>query len=37
MQIETKDLPELSGVQQERQKRIFEQGAQDEAVSRANA
>lgn len=27
MQIETKDLPELSGVQQERQQRIFNQGA----------
>jgi len=27
MQIETKDLPELSGVQQLRQGRIFKQGA----------
>lgn len=27
MQIETKDLPELSGVQQLRQERIFRQGA----------
>jgi hypothetical protein len=27
MQIETKDLPELSGVQQLRQERIFKQGA----------
>lgn len=35
MQIETKDLPELSGVQQTRQERIFQQGAQVVRSARA--
>lgn len=35
MQIETKDLPELSGVQQARQQRIFQQGAQVVRSARA--